>query len=222
MMILRLDELPNDAFSESEEVLKYFKDLKIMMEGILDLNRRGSLPELEKATTVTLLLKITLKVDTFGDLNISESKMWLSMLEGSRKRTGRSSFQRTFTDKVKMKEDSKDHTKSKGQSVRPTISKRSRGSNAGEPVDISNVKKRKKRKDDGLMNFNNSTEFCADSNFNDNDFSVKRSKKSDGRVVHSSATVLLQQQILRGPVNRVDNLYMEEDDDECDPYKTHG
>ena len=74
MMILRLDELSHDAFSESEEVLKYFKDLKIMMEGILDLNRRGSLPELEKATTITLLLKITLRVEVFGDTNIFESK----------------------------------------------------------------------------------------------------------------------------------------------------
>ena len=77
-----------------------------MMEGILDLNRRGSLPELEKATTITLLLRITLKYDVFGEKNISESKVWLSTLEGSRKRAGRASFQGShFNDKDKIKED---------------------------------------------------------------------------------------------------------------------
>merc|ERR1711871_1060301 len=104
MMILRLDELPNDICSESEEVFKYFKDLKVMMEGILDLNRRGSLPDLEKATTITLLLRITLKYDVFGEKNISESRVWLSTLEGSRKRAGRASFQGShFNDKDKIK-----------------------------------------------------------------------------------------------------------------------
>merc|ERR1711968_42713 len=136
MMILRLDELPNDAFSESEEVLKYFKDLKIMMEGILDLNRRGSLPELEKATTVTLLLKITLKVDTFDDLNISESKVWLSTLEGSRKRAGRASFQGShFNDKDKIKEDLDDQIRGNNQSINPLNSRKNRPSNGIDSID---------------------------------------------------------------------------------------
>ena len=80
MMILRLDELPNDICSESEEVFKYFKDLKVMMEGILDLNRRGSLPELEKATTITLLLRITLKYDVSGPDGLAYMKPPIQMV----------------------------------------------------------------------------------------------------------------------------------------------
>lgn len=221
MMILRLDELSHDAFSESEEVLKYFKDLKIMMEGILDLNRRGSLPELEKATTITLLLKITLRVEVFGDTNIFESKSWLSMLEGSRKRTGRASSQGAFADKDNVKEDSNDPIRGKSQSTRPSIAKRIRGTNALVPTDVSIVKKRKKSKDNVLTMFNNHEEVSVGNSFGDKDFSAKKIKKEIIKS-NSSASVLLQQQILRGPVNRVDNMCVEEDEDECNPYKASG
>ena len=212
MMILRLDELPNDVYSESEEVVKYFKDLKIMMEGILDLNRRGSLPELEKATTITLLLKISLKNEVFGDLNVSESKSWISTLEGSRKRTGRATFHDSFAVKASRK-DANSQILSKKRSIRPTIPKKNRLSSGTECSDLLNdSKKRKKSRDEVVMMSQKSDEHASD-------FHPGKTRRSDEILPNSSASILLQQKILRGPINR-DDLYDDDNDDDCDPYKT--
>ena len=229
MMILRLDELPNDICSESEEVFKYFKDLKVMMEGILDLNRRGSLPELEKATTITLLLRITLKYDVFGEKNISESKVWLSTLEGSRKRAGRASFQGSyFNDKDKIKEDLDDQIRGNSQSINPLNSRKNRSSNGIDSIDVMSaggVRKKKKRKNDALNYMKKSLRDDAMYKPTE-DENPGKMIKTDAEITlsnSSSASVLLQQQILRGPVNKLNNLYMEDDDDDdhCYPYNTN-
>lgn len=226
MMILRLDELPNDICSESEEVFKYFKDLKVMMEGILDLNRRGSLPELEKATTITLLLRITLKYDVFGEKNISESKVWLSTLEGSRKRAGRASFQGShFNDKDKIKEDLDDQIRGNSQSINPLNSRKNRSSNGIDVMSAGGVRKKKKRKNDALNYMKKSLRDDAMYKPTE-DENPGKMIKTDAEITlsnSSSASVLLQQRILRGPVNKLNNLYMEDDDDDdhCYPYNTN-
>ena len=86
--MLRLEEL-YEAKPDQDVANKFTKDMKTMMNGILDLERRGSLPDLEKASTVKVLLRLTMKEDIFDGKLLGNAQVWLSSLEGSRKRTGR-------------------------------------------------------------------------------------------------------------------------------------
>ena len=95
MMLNRLMELKedeNDDSGNSTPVKKFMKDMSQMMNGILDLERRGQLPDLEKTTTTNLLLRLTMKDAIFGEMQINQAQTWLSIMEGSRKRAGRASF----------------------------------------------------------------------------------------------------------------------------------
>ena len=67
-------------------VKKYINDLAKMMEGILDLQRRGLLPERERGVCMRLLLLITLKEDVFDFDQRTAAQEWLSVLEGTRNR----------------------------------------------------------------------------------------------------------------------------------------
>ena len=68
---------------------KYFKDLQQMMNGLLDLNSRGQLPDKEKDVCMDLLLRISLKEDVFSDKDRNQAVTWLSAIEGSRSRKQR-------------------------------------------------------------------------------------------------------------------------------------
>jgi hypothetical protein len=65
---------------------KYINDLSKMMEGILDLQRRGQLPERERGVCMKLLLQITLKEEVFDFHQRTAAQEWLSVLEGTRNR----------------------------------------------------------------------------------------------------------------------------------------
>ena len=67
---------------------KFMKDMHQMMNGILDLQRRGQLPDHEKATCVQLLLKITIR-KIFNQKHQDQAQTWYSIMEGSRKRGNR-------------------------------------------------------------------------------------------------------------------------------------
>jgi len=83
LMLERLkdvDAAANDEDAERSELLeKYMKDLSQMMDGMLDLNRRNQLPERERAVCMKLLLRITLKEDSFEEEDREKAQEWLVM-----------------------------------------------------------------------------------------------------------------------------------------------
>ena len=80
------DDDDNAYGSRNAAVKKYINDLAKMMEGILDLQRRGLLPERERGVCMRLLLLITLKEDVFDFNQRTAAQEWLSVLEGTRRR----------------------------------------------------------------------------------------------------------------------------------------
>lgn len=68
---------------------KFFSDIAQMMEGILDLQRRNSLPDRERTLCMKLLLRITLKTDLFDEDFLDQAQQWLTVLEGTRRRGNR-------------------------------------------------------------------------------------------------------------------------------------
>jgi hypothetical protein len=97
MMIDRMGDLvvPSDNEDEKEEedeqpviegMDKFMQDMVQMIEGILDLQRRGNLPDRERNTSMKLLLRMTLKPDLFDEDQILQAQEWLTILEGTRRR----------------------------------------------------------------------------------------------------------------------------------------
>jgi superfamily II DNA/RNA helicase len=97
MMIDRMGDLvvPSDNEGEKEEedeqpviegMDKFMQDMVQMIEGILDLQRRGNLPDRERNTSMKLLLRMTLKPDLFDEDQILQAQEWLTILEGTRRR----------------------------------------------------------------------------------------------------------------------------------------
>lgn len=80
------DEDEDEDEVDTIAVEKFMKDLALMMEGMLDLNRRGQLPDREKAICMKLLLRITLKEDIFDESDRNQVQEWLSIVEGARRR----------------------------------------------------------------------------------------------------------------------------------------
>ncbi len=48
---------------------------------------RGQLPDRERMTCLKLLLRITLQTEKFDDLELADAQEWLTILEGTRRRT---------------------------------------------------------------------------------------------------------------------------------------
>lgn len=92
MMLQRLigfKEIDTSPTDRTAFCTKFMKDMSQMMNGILDLQRRGHLPENEKATCATLLLRLTMKEELLSKTQLNEAKIWLSVIEGNRKRATR-------------------------------------------------------------------------------------------------------------------------------------
>ncbi len=94
---LMLERLKDDFVTEDDErdhdaLDKYLKDLSMMMDGMLDLNRRNQLPERERAICLKLLLRVTLKEDVFDEDERAQAQEWLSIMEGTRSRRSREIF----------------------------------------------------------------------------------------------------------------------------------
>ena len=75
-----------DEDQRQDLVEKFMRDLTQMMDGMLDLHRRGQLPDRENAICQKLLLRISLKDDVFDESNRARATEWLSMVEGGRRR----------------------------------------------------------------------------------------------------------------------------------------
>ena len=95
MMLQKFEDMKdlNDEIDGPEDkgfhlIEKFMKDMHQMMNGILDLQRRGQLPDHEKATCVQLLLKITIR-KIFNQKHQDQAQTWYSIMEGSRKRGNR-------------------------------------------------------------------------------------------------------------------------------------
>jgi len=119
---LMLERLQDESLTDEEDVnrdaiAKYMKDLAQMMEGMLDLSRRNTLPERERAVCLKLLLRITLKDDVFDEYEILQAQEWLSVIEGARSRRGRTDL---YT--------APDHRKSASKSSSSSKSGRGHGS----------------------------------------------------------------------------------------------
>ena len=81
---------------EDEDVMeKYMKDLALMIDGMLDLNRRNQLPERERSICINLLLQITIREEMFSDDSRSLAQGWMSLLEGTRSRRVRQDLYQT-------------------------------------------------------------------------------------------------------------------------------
>ena len=75
-----------DEDQRQDLVEKFMRDLTQMMDGMLDLHRRGQLPDRENAICQKLLLRISLKDDVFDESDRARATEWLSMVEGGRRR----------------------------------------------------------------------------------------------------------------------------------------
>ena len=83
---MMLERLSDGSLDEGYSVVqKYMKDLRSMMEGMLDLNRRNQLPDRERAICAALLLRLMLNEEVFDPEDVDEAKVWLSTIEGSRR-----------------------------------------------------------------------------------------------------------------------------------------
>eukprot|EP00607_Mallomonas_marina_P004510 CAMPEP_0182440386 /NCGR_PEP_ID=MMETSP1167-20130531/87034_1 /TAXON_ID=2988 /ORGANISM="Mallomonas Sp, Strain CCMP3275" /LENGTH=160 /DNA_ID=CAMNT_0024634331 /DNA_START=663 /DNA_END=1143 /DNA_ORIENTATION=- len=93
MMLIRLEEEIGEEEEEEEEIIgvveKFWKDLSQMMLGMLDLQRRGQLPDRQKASCMKLLLRISLRSAVFDSDQCTQAKDWLAVLEGTRNRRNR-------------------------------------------------------------------------------------------------------------------------------------
>ncbi len=78
-----------DDDAARDAIEKFMRDLTMMMEGMLDLNRRNQLPERERAVCLKLLLRMTLKEDVFDEYERGQAQEWLSVMEGTRSRRAR-------------------------------------------------------------------------------------------------------------------------------------
>lgn len=85
LMLERVKEVDNAANDDedvrSEIIEKFMKDLSQMMDGMLDLNRRNQLPERERAVCMKLLLRITLKTDSFEEEDRFKAQEWCVEIE---------------------------------------------------------------------------------------------------------------------------------------------
>lgn len=131
---LMLERLQDESLTDEEDVnrdaiAKYMKDLAQMMEGMLDLSRRNTLPERERAVCLKLLLRITLKDDVFDEYEILQAQEWLSVIEGARSRRGRTDL---YT--------APDHRKSSVSKSSSSSSKSGRGHGSKGPSNGRNAR----------------------------------------------------------------------------------
>ena len=83
------DDKDDEDVEVSEAVYKFMDDMEQMMEGILDLQRRGQLPDRERNMSMKLLLRMTLRPELFEEDHNSVIQAWLTELEGTRRRGAR-------------------------------------------------------------------------------------------------------------------------------------
>jgi len=100
MMLQRLADDTIDDNDEGGAGGKFTKDMIQMMDGILDLQRRGQLPDREKSTCTKLLLRITLREDSFTVEQREQAQTWLTILEGTRNRRVRTEVKEAVESKV--------------------------------------------------------------------------------------------------------------------------
>ena len=90
-MLEQLESMDDDEdFNEK----KFIKDLTSMIDGMLDLNRRGTLPDRERTICQDLLLRFTLNED-FSERDREKAQDWLTLIEGTRQRKARSDLTST-------------------------------------------------------------------------------------------------------------------------------
>lgn len=70
----------------NDRVDKFMMDMAQMMDGILDLKRRGQLPDRERNISMKLLLRMTLRPELFESDQLMLTQQWLTELEGTRRR----------------------------------------------------------------------------------------------------------------------------------------
>ena len=68
---------------------KFIKDLTHMMNGMLDLNTRGTLPNRERTICQDLLLRFSLNEQIFAEKERQKANEWLTLMEGTRNRRSR-------------------------------------------------------------------------------------------------------------------------------------
>lgn len=83
------DDDKDDDMEVTEQVYKFMTDMAQMMDGILDLKRRGQLPDRERNVSMKLLLRMTLRPEAFDDRQNAQTQAWLTELEGTRRRGAR-------------------------------------------------------------------------------------------------------------------------------------
>jgi hypothetical protein len=84
------DEDERDDGMDPEVMDKFMADMTQMMDGILDLQRRGQLPDRERSLCMKLLLRMTLRPDVFEMNQLNTAQDWLTVLEGTRNRRAKS------------------------------------------------------------------------------------------------------------------------------------
>ena len=93
-MLERLkDEFQEDEDGEEdyrERAEKFMGDMENLMLGILDLQRKNTLPDRERSIVLKLLLRLTLfREEVFSDSEIARAHEWLAIIEGIRSRRPR-------------------------------------------------------------------------------------------------------------------------------------
>ena len=95
-----LDRLNDLASTESEDhsednTAKFINDMEQLIDGMLDLKRRGQLPDRERTVAMKLLLRITLKENYFDGTFLQTAASWLTIMEGTRRRGPKAAAQDT-------------------------------------------------------------------------------------------------------------------------------
>lgn len=83
------DDKDDDDMEASAAVNKFMTDMAQMMDGILDLKRRGQLPDRERNMSMKLLLRMTMRPEAFDGRQNVLAQSWLTELEGTRRRGAR-------------------------------------------------------------------------------------------------------------------------------------
>jgi superfamily II DNA or RNA helicase len=92
IMLERLSDhslLDDNGDADRDSIDKYIKDLGQMMDGMLDLHRRGNLPDRERTICLKLLLRMSMKDEIFEEDERAQAQEWYGLVEGSRKRVSR-------------------------------------------------------------------------------------------------------------------------------------
>jgi SNF2 family DNA or RNA helicase len=88
-LLTRMDIMNEENEENKFDKKKFVKDLHSMMDGVLDLSMRGTLPDRDRQICMDLLLRFSLNEQIFTEKERVKANEWLGIIEGTRNRRNR-------------------------------------------------------------------------------------------------------------------------------------